>query len=216
MNLLDFIYSIYFNIRYLPFAQAIKLPIWVSTNLHEIKLKRGQLVLKKPKFRSIAIGMGKSPGIQAHKAGILIGNGGKIVFAGSAVISQGTVLRCDKNSIIEFGDNFYCNSDCYMRSRSSIKFGVNCSLGWCNTLNTFDGHAVFIGNEQRPVEAPISIGNHVWITNHCIISKGVLVSDDSVIAQGSLVNKQFCDPNVLIGGVPAKIVKQNINWSHIN
>lgn len=204
--------SVYFCIRYLPFNQAIRLPILITSNLKEIKMKKGQIVLKNVQSKQIVIGYGKSPGKQAANAGLLIDEGGQIVFMGKAFISQGTVLRCDKNAKIVFGNNFYCNCNCFIRSTSEILFGNNCLLGWGITINTTDGHKLWRNGNERIVEGPIKVGEHVWIASDCTLGKGVAIADDCVIAQKSLVTKSFSIPHCLIGGVPATMLSNNIDW----
>ena len=44
------------------------------------------------------------------------------------------------------------------------------------------------------------------------IFKGVELLDDSVVASHAIVTKSFHKKNVLIGGFPASIIKENINW----
>lgn len=58
-KIVNFVRSIYFNFRYLPFSQAIRIPIWVTMNLGKCDLRRGQLVLNSPiKRKQILIGGG--------------------------------------------------------------------------------------------------------------------------------------------------------------
>ena len=51
----------------------------------------------------------------------------------------------------------------------------------------------------------VTIGNNVFIGMNATILKGVNIGDNTIIAAGSLVNKSF-DGNVVIGGVPAKVL----------
>ncbi len=44
------------------------------------------------------------------------------------------------------------------------------------------------------------------------ILKGATIFDNSIVAFGSIVTKSFTETNVIIAGIPAKIVKTNINW----
>ena len=44
------------------------------------------------------------------------------------------------------------------------------------------------------------------------IFKDVSIADNTVVANGSVVTKSFDKENVLLGGCPAKILKENINW----
>ena len=46
-----------------------------------------------------------------------------------------------------------------------------------------------------------------------ILVKGANIPDGCAIAPYSFVNKQFTDKNSLIAGIPAKIIKNDINWS---
>lgn len=105
-NLANFIRSIYFNFRYLPFSQAIYLPVYITWNISDIKFKRGQLIIRKPFRKSILLGFGGSPGLQCFKGSLYLGSKSSIIFNGFTVISEGSSIRCDKNSHIEFGENF--------------------------------------------------------------------------------------------------------------
>lgn len=212
-KIINLIFSVYFNLRYLPFEQAWHVPIYVNLfSLGRCKIKRGQLVVSESRRGSVKIGFAKSPGMQSFKTCIYLGNNSKIVFRGYVVIAQGTVLRCDNNSEISIGDNFYCNSNCYIRSTKLITFGNNCSLGWNVMMNTSDGHKVWHDGEKVEMDGPITIGNHVWLTSNCSVLKNVVIPDDCIIANNALVNKSFTQSHCLIGGLPARIIKTNVDW----
>ena len=73
-----------------------------------------------------------------------------------------------------------------------------------------DNHV--IDNKYKDVAKPIIIGDNVWIGLNVTILKGVKIGNGAVIAAGAVVNKDI-PGNCLAGGVPAKIIKQNIKWS---
>lgn len=52
-------------------------------------------------------------------------------------------------------------------------------------------------------QAPVKIGNNVFIGMNAIISKGVTVGDNVIIGVGSVVTKD-CEPDSVYAGVPAK------------
>lgn len=58
---------------------------------------------------------------------------------------------------------------------------------------------------RQSVFAPITIGNNVFIGVSSVILFGANVSDNTVIAAGSVVKGSY-PPGVVIGGVPAKII----------
>ena len=51
----------------------------------------------------------------------------------------------------------------------------------------------------------------MWICNKVTILKGVNIEDNVVIGTGSIVTTNF-EKNSLIAGIPAIILKKNINW----
>ena len=50
------------------------------------------------------------------------------------------------------------------------------------------------------------IGENVWIGSNATIVPGVTIENGSIIAAGSVVTKNVPE-NVVVGGVPAKIIK---------
>ena len=62
------------------------------------------------------------------------------------------------------------------------------------------------------VTNPIKIGKKCWIGANAVILAEVELGDNVVVGAGSVVTKSFPD-NVIIAGVPAKIIKENKNDS---
>lgn len=54
---------------------------------------------------------------------------------------------------------------------------------------------------------PIHIKRNAWIGANSTILPGVTIGENSVVAAGAVVNKDVPD-NVVVGGVPAKIIKR--------
>lgn len=53
---------------------------------------------------------------------------------------------------------------------------------------------------------PVVIGKNVWIGANSIILPGVTVGENAIVAAGSVVTKDVA-ANTLVGGVPAKFIK---------
>ena len=60
---------------------------------------------------------------------------------------------------------------------------------------------------------PPTIGNGVMITCGAKVLGDIYIGDNSVIGFGSIVTKS-CDSGSIMTGVPAKVVKENINWDY--
>ena len=54
---------------------------------------------------------------------------------------------------------------------------------------------------------PVTIGDNVWIGGRAVINPGVTIGDNVVIASGAVVVKDVPD-NVVVGGNPARIIKE--------
>jgi acetyltransferase-like isoleucine patch superfamily enzyme len=56
---------------------------------------------------------------------------------------------------------------------------------------------------QALVEAPVTVGNNVWIGAHALILKGVSIGDNAVIAAGAVVTTDV-GAGERVAGVPAR------------
>lgn len=95
-----------------------------------------------------------------------------------------------------------------------LVIGKNAQIGRDISIRTSDGHSIFKEDDILPYNEPqdILIGDNVWIAQRVTILKGSKISSNSVIGACSLVNKEFNEPNVIIAGNPAKVIKHNIRW----
>jgi acetyltransferase-like isoleucine patch superfamily enzyme len=62
-------------------------------------------------------------------------------------------------------------------------------------------------DEQGISTKPVVIGNDVWIGANAVVLPGVTIGRHVVVAAGAVVTDNVPD-NVVVGGVPAKIIKQ--------
>ena len=62
-------------------------------------------------------------------------------------------------------------------------------------------------DEQGVSTKPVVIGDDVWIGANAVILPGVTIGHHCVVAAGAVVTKDL-PPYTLVGGVPAKIIKE--------
>ena len=82
------------------------------------------------------------------------------------------------------------------------------------TFRAGDSHSVLdseTGERINPSK-DIIVGNHVWVGNTVIVTKGTTIGSNSVVATGSVLTGKEFPENCAIGGNPAKVIKLGINW----
>ena len=97
---------------------------------------------------------------------------------------------------------------------TKIIVGNDCLFSANITLRAGDSHSVIdaeSGTRMNPSK-DIIIGNHVWIGNTVIVTKGTVIGNNSVVATGSVVTGKKFPVNSAIGGNPAKVIKESVNW----
>ena len=67
-----------------------------------------------------------------------------------------------------------------------------------------------IGNlDEHEDGRDVVIGNNCWIGMNVVILPGVVLGDQTVVAAGSVVTKSFPEGHAIIGGSPARLLKNN-------
>jgi acetyltransferase-like isoleucine patch superfamily enzyme len=121
----------------------------------------------------------------------------------------GSSIYINENATLTIGSG-YCNINASISCFESITIGNEVFISENVMIRDSDDHNISGGKSTKKT-SPIYIGNHVWIGARVTILKGVTIGDGAVIAAGTVVNKDV-EPNTLVGGVPSKIIRNNISW----
>ena len=99
-------------------------------------------------------------------------------------------------------------------SNSSITIGDGCMFSFGIQVYNTDAHAILDAQTGTVINKVrnLTIGNHVWVGANVTIMKNVTIADDCVIGWGSVVSGKFTEPNCILAGNPARIIKQGITW----
>lgn len=205
--------TLYFNFKYLPFKDALKLPIFISSNVYLLETK-GEIILNCPiKTGTIQIGFGKIGIFDRKRSRSIWQVSGKVIFNGIANIGHGSKISINNDAVLELGNNFTITAETEIVAQKHIKIGNDVLMSWnCLVMDT-DFHKIYNKNNiciNSP--QPIIIGDKVWIGCRTVILKGSNIADNSIIGANSLVNKDISSQSGIFGGNPIKFIKEDVNW----
>ncbi len=128
-----------------------------------------------------------------------------------------------KNVILPYDLDIYCPQNIFIghdvtigrgtvlwaSSKGKIIIGNRCAISTrvCLITPTHDYQQLPISSVG--INRSISVGSDVWIGVGAIILPGVKIGNGSVIAAGAVVTKDV-PSNVVVGGIPASIIKKII------
>lgn len=112
-----------------------------------------------------------------------------------------------ENSKIIISDNVSTNNNIFICAANYIEIGQSTLIGEGVTIMDHEAHGIDPKFRRQVGEiGTVKIGNNVWIGNNAIILKNTIIGDNTIIAAGAVVTGEF-PSNVIIGGVPAKVIK---------
>lgn len=144
----------------------------------------------------------------------------KVVLKARGLLVQMCFRRCGRNlqvgsgvrilftTRVDVGHDVYMAAGCWIQGVGGVTLEDEVMLGPLTVLasnnHTKQGGSYRFG-EGAP--APITMERGAWTGAHVVITAGVTVGAGAAIAAGAVVTKDVPEHTV-VGGVPAKIIKQ--------
>lgn len=133
---------------------------------------------------------------------------GAVIGKNCCVESGITFHNCEDYTNLIIGDNCHIGKGCFFDLTDRITIGNNVVVSMQNTFIThIDLPKSKLSQCYASKKAPITICNDVYMGARSTILMGVTINKESLIAAGSLVNKET-PSHVVCAGVPAKIIKK--------
>ena len=160
----------------------------------------------KGKFRSIA------PVLCEGKGSITVGDGTIFGYVEDADFWTSYVFLNPRNadSKISIGKECQiCNRFTAISEGEGIEIGDNVLVGTAVTVMDSDFHDIEPSRRLTgtPKTGKVVIADNVWIGDRVTILKGTTIGKNSVVAAGAVVSGAVPE-NVIIGGVPAQVVRE--------
>lgn len=132
----------------------------------------------------------------------------KLIINGEFKIYPNADIYIGPGAILELGSG-YIMDNLQIQCLDKIKIGNDVMISRNVIIRDSDSHDI-LNNNHNPTQQ-IIIGNHVWIGMRVTILKGVEIGDGAIIAAGSVVTRNV-PPKTIVAGVPAKVIKEEIQW----
>jgi acetyltransferase-like isoleucine patch superfamily enzyme len=204
--------TIAFNLRYLPLRQALRLPILVSHRVALLDLSGSVTITAPVRPGMILLGFGMVGTYDFRRARSVWQNAGEVVFCGPARLGNG--FKLSSQGRVTFGADFVLTAESKISCREAITFGDGCLVSWEVMILDSDFHEITTSDgEVAKLQAPIVLGDRVWLGTRSTVLKGVTLGDDVIVAAGSLVTRSEPSDGVILGGHPAEVLRAGVRWT---
>ena len=110
---------------------------------------------------------------------------------------------CGKN--IHIGENVFINSGCKMQDQGGIYIGDDVLIGHNACLLTLN-HVSDPESRADMYPEPVHIEDKAWLGSNVTVLPGVRIGEGAIVAAGAVVTKDV-EPGTVVGGVPARFIK---------
>ncbi len=105
---------------------------------------------------------------------------------------------------IEIGERALVNHSHYFNLAGAITIGRETWIGGIGSQFWTHGP----GTKKRAIR----IGERCYVGSHTLFAPGSGLGDNTMVALGSLVSHRFHRPNLVVGGVPAIVLREDFDW----
>jgi acetyltransferase-like isoleucine patch superfamily enzyme len=128
---------------------------------------------------------------------------------------KGVITLGGEHQIIDIGKDCHLgDADLNAQENTSITIGEDALISYGVSIRTTDSHSIIDRKTGERINhaKSIHIGRHVWLGTQVLVSKGVNIADNVIVGAKSLVVKSIEESYVCVGGVPAEIIKRDVDF----
>lgn len=141
----------------------------------------------------------------------IVGNSPDAITIGDNVrILRGVTISTTHDGKIHIGNSCHVGESTIIYSDMGVTVGDNVIVSRQNIIVDFDHFYENINtliNQQGINRKTVMIEEDVWVSSHCVITKGIKIERGAVIGAGSVLTKSIPAYSVA-GGIPGRIIKK--------
>ncbi len=175
-------------------------------------LKRIRLIIH-GNNNTIIVGKGcKLTGVKLN----ILGDNHSLIIDYNCTIDSGDFCFEDNGCKISIGNNTIIHNNFHIAAldNGNVSIGNGCLFSSFVDLRTSDSHSIvdLRSNNRINPGRNVTIGDRVWLGMGVAVLKGGEIGNDSIIGYRSIVTDKI-PSNVIAVGIPAKVIKNNVEWS---
>jgi acetyltransferase-like isoleucine patch superfamily enzyme len=131
-----------------------------------------------------------------------------LAIHGRARFGDGTKILVGPGATVSIGDDSHLDGDCRIVCAAGVSIGGGCAIAWEVLIMDTDFHRI---DGRADSDAPVRLGDRVWVGVGAKILKGVTVGDGAIVAAGAVVTRDV-PAGALVAGSPARVVREHVSW----
>lgn len=144
--------------------------------------------------------------VDVQGVGVTLGRNVHIMATRDRYVRLTTFSHGGRSGRVEVGAYSIILPGVRLTSAASIRTGKNCMFAHNVYVTDADWHDLYDRTEAPGANAPVVLGDNVWLGDSAIVCKGVTIGDNSVVGAGAVVSRDV-PPNTVVVGNPAVPVK---------
>lgn len=142
---------------------------------------------------------------------LLIENGGRMEIKYEPYsVAYGADIEVFRNATLEIGGGLGANIGLTIICADHISIGQHTGCGRNVTIRDNNGEH-FISIRGYKTSSPVTIKEHVWLTESCTVMPGAVIEPGAIISARSVVSGHIPAFSI-VKGDPAVVVEKNIVW----
>lgn len=105
----------------------------------------------------------------------------------------------------------HCNvskGGCYFQAWKGRTITIGRDVYIANNVQIITRNHDVYNLDKHTEGADVIISDKCWIASNAVILPGVILGEGTIVAANAVVNKSFLQGKVIVGGIPAKVIKQ--------
>lgn len=150
----------------------------------------------------------------AGQISLLLGGDNQRVFVGVGCGVRSS-FHLSHQPTVFIGDGTTIGPSKFIVSNADLKIGADCQIQddvLVECSHQHQMHDLAAGEPLHEHRSSVSLARHVWVGRRAMLLPGVRIGEGAIVQAGAVVADKVA-PNTLVGGAPARCLRENVAWT---